>query len=320
MQDERIAAGMAGTIEPPARASHRSSKRHIALEHVAQTATALVAALDAEPPAGAVAIYHANLRRALDELVHARARTRLDLEPVKARPGDDTRDARGWKRPIATTTGYHAGRTPPNKGRRYPPDPPTVTEIFMLMRACPDTPTGRRLKVLIPFLWRTGLRISEALDVYEGDLNPAEGSVVVRRGKGGKRRIVGMDQFGWDMLRPWLKEREQYPPGPVFCVVSGPTAGRAWAYPDVSKRLRQLGRDAGLRKRIAAHQFRHALAVDLVREGHRLDLLQRQLGHSDLGITTTYLMSVSAEEVVGMSSTRRTPTMPVPDLMEVLGA
>jgi site-specific recombinase XerD len=45
-------------------------------------------------------------------------------------------------------------------------------------------------------LWRAGLRISEALALAERDLEPGRGAMLVRRGKGGRRREVGMDDWG----------------------------------------------------------------------------------------------------------------------------
>jgi site-specific recombinase XerC len=60
-------------------------------------------------------------------------------------------------------------------------------------------------------LWRAGLRISEALDLAETDLDSARGAVLVRRGKGGRRREVGMDRWAWDQLQPWLELRTRFP-------------------------------------------------------------------------------------------------------------
>jgi site-specific recombinase XerC len=52
-----------------------------------------------------------------------------------------------------------------------------------------------------------GLWIHEALAVNEADLEPRRGSVLVRRGKGERRRQVGMDDWAWEQLQPWLKVR-----------------------------------------------------------------------------------------------------------------
>jgi hypothetical protein len=53
---------------------------------------------------------------------------------------------------------------------------------------------GHRLRGLIVVLWRAGLRICEALALAETDLDPRRG-LLVRRGKGGRRREVGMDDW-----------------------------------------------------------------------------------------------------------------------------
>jgi integrase len=60
-------------------------------------------------------------------------------------------------------TGYHAGRSPRNKGMRYPADPPTVEEIVAVMRHVADDRHGWRLRAMIVMLWRAGLRVQEAL-------------------------------------------------------------------------------------------------------------------------------------------------------------
>jgi site-specific recombinase XerC len=108
----------------------------------------------------------------------------------------------------------------------YPADPPTVEEIVCVMRNVSDDPHGWRLRAMIVMLWRGGLRVQEALALSEHDLDPRRGSVLVRRGKGGRRREVGMDAWGWENLRPWLAERLELPAGPLFCVINGPTRGR----------------------------------------------------------------------------------------------
>jgi integrase len=98
-------------------------------------------------------------------------------------------DAAGHRRSPATMPGYHQGRAPRNKGLRYPADPPTIEEIVAVMRAGGDRPDGARLRALIVMLWRAGLRIGEALDLTETDLDRSRGAVLVRRGKGGLCRI-----------------------------------------------------------------------------------------------------------------------------------
>ena len=80
-------------------------------------------------------------------------------------------DAAGRRRSPATMPGFHSGRPPRNKGRRYPADPPTVEEIVAVMRRAGTTPHGLRMRGLIVVLWRAGLRIHEALALTEPDLD-----------------------------------------------------------------------------------------------------------------------------------------------------
>src|SRR5215217_1370707 len=94
-------------------------------------------------------------------------------------------DAAGRPRSPATVPGFHAGRSPRNKGQRYPADPPTVAEIVAVMRHAGSGLHAARLRALVVVLWRAGLRIHEALALGEADLDPRRGSLLVRRGKGG---------------------------------------------------------------------------------------------------------------------------------------
>ena len=137
-------------------------------------------------------------------------------------------DAAGRRRSPATLPGFHAGRPPRNKGIRYPADPPTIEEIVAVMRRAGDSVHGRRLRGLIVVLWRAGLRIHEALALAEADLDRRRGSLLVRRGKGGRRREVGMDDWGFEQLEPWPRAREQMPVGPLFCMINGRSGGRPW--------------------------------------------------------------------------------------------
>jgi integrase len=160
-------------------------------------------------------------------------------------------DAAGRRRQAVTLPGYHADRPPRNKGRRYPADPPTVEEIVAVMRTAGAGPDGVRLRALIVVLWRAGLRISEALDLAETDLDRSRGAVLVRRGNGGKRRAVGMDRWAWDQLQPWLEIRRNLPVGALLCVIHGQTAGRHWEPSAARKQLRRIAAQAGVRRRSA---------------------------------------------------------------------
>ena len=104
------------------------------------------------------------------------------------------------------------------------------------MQIAGDGLHGRRLRGLVVVLWRAGLRIDEALALREADLDRRRGSLLVRRGKGGRRREVGMDDWGWQELEPWLTARVTLPVGPLFCVINGRTRGRPWTHQRSARR------------------------------------------------------------------------------------
>jgi site-specific recombinase XerC len=214
-------------------------------------------------------------------------------------------DAAGRRRSAATMPGHRRGQPPRNKGMRYPADPPSVEEIVLVMRQAGDRPHGLRLRGLIVVMWRAGLRISEALALTESDLDLDRGAVLVRHGKGDKRREVGMDAWGWELLRPWLAYRVQMPVGRLFCVIDGRTRGRPLTTTSVRQQLRRTAVKAGVRRRFAPHQLRHAHAVEMAREGVPLNVIQRQLGHANLGITSVYLQGIDNAQIIDTVHSRR---------------
>lgn len=235
----------------------------------------------------------------------------MSTTDATAAPGAVLYDARGYRRSKATLPGHNAGLPPKNKGRTYPPSPPNATEVAKLLAACPDSLCGARHRALIALMWRTGLRISEALALDENDLDRSQGTVLVRCGKNGKRRITGMDEWGWVELERWMTRRRDLPPGAVFCVAHGPTAGRALNPTAARKAMRALCITAGVRKRVSPHQMRHAHAVDLHQHGFADHDLMRQLGHSNLVVTNVYLRSISDEHVAAKIAKRPAPVIPI---------
>ncbi|MGO9900562.1 MAG: hypothetical protein ACLP0J_12875 [Solirubrobacteraceae bacterium] len=71
----------------------------------------------------------------------------------------------------------------------------------------------------------------------------------------------------FEHLGRWREHRVQLPVGPLFRIIDGPTRGRAWPATVVRGELRELAAQAGVRRRFAPHQLRHAHAVELARRG-----------------------------------------------------
>src|SRR4051812_43333144 len=94
----------------------------------------------------------------------------------------------------AAQPGHHAGRRPANAGRRFPVEILKPGEISAILEACsPTSSTGIRNRALITVLYRTGVRLAEALALFEKDIDLGSGTLAVLQGKGGRRRTVGLD-------------------------------------------------------------------------------------------------------------------------------
>ena len=158
-------------------------------------------------------------------------------------------DVAGRRRSPATMPGYHAGRPPRNKGMQYPADPPTVDEIVAVMRHTGENRHGWRLRAIIVVLWRAGLRVQEALALTEHDLDPRRGSLLVRT-RQGRPSPRGRDgRVGLGTGAPMAYRPRRAPPGPLFCIIDGPTRGRPWSGASVRREFRAVAARAGVRRR-----------------------------------------------------------------------
>src|SRR4029453_4641632 len=186
-------------------------------------------------------------------------------------------------------------RRPANKGQRYPAEVLTADEVRALITACSNcAPTGVRNRALLVLLYHAGCRISEALRLLPKGLDRAAGTVTVLRGKGGTRRTIGLDPGAFAVVERWLDVRAKRGIGgraPIICTLQGKPGGAAYvrtllprrpppAAPYVLTLMPRLARRAGIEKRVHAHGLRHTHAAELALEGHPMNLIQAQLGHT----------------------------------------
>ena len=94
---------------------------------------------------------------------------------------------------------------------------------------------------------------------------------------------------GREQLGCWLTQRLELPPGPLFCIIAGQTRG-PWPQTGVRSQLGASPSGSGCAEGSLLTQLRHAHAVDMAPEGVPLNVIQRQLGHTNLGVTSTYLL------------------------------
>ena len=92
-------------------------------------------------------------------------------------------------------------------------------------------------------------------------------------------------------------------------MIHGPTTGRHWEASAARKQPKHAAALAGVRRRLAPPQLRHAHAIEMAHEGIPLVVIQRQLGHANLGITSTYLQGIDSSEIIDTVQARPAPTI-----------
>lgn len=216
----------------------------------------------------------------------------------------------GRPRNKITLPGHGAGIKPPNTGLTFPPEPLTAAEVLRMLDACAVTKAGVRNRALIALLWRTGLRVSEALDLRPHHIDFAAKRVTVLHGKGDKRRTVGIDVGALLAVQSWLLERATLgvkPTAPLFCTIQRPGIGGLMHDAYIRAFLHKLGELVRIEKRVHPHGFRHTLACDLIREGFSITDVQNQLGHSSPATTAIYLRGLGADEAFERVAAREWP-------------
>ena len=141
----------------------------------------------------------------------------------------------------------------------------------------------RRHRVLLTTIYATGLRVSEAVHLGVADIDSAQMTIRVARGKGNKQRLVPLSPALLQELREWWREHRN--PQWLF---PGNRPGRPLNTSSVQIACRQAVDRAGLPPRVTAHTLRHTFATELLEAGIDLLTIQKILGHADLKTTLIY--------------------------------
>lgn len=153
-----------------------------------------------------------------------------------------------------------------------------------------DSACSYKSKIIIQFLYSTGLRLSELIKLKIGDLEIKEKIGWVRKGKGNKDRMFFLSERIIKELENYmltLESDEQY----LFPGQKGYVSPR-----NVQKVLENAAKKAGLKKKVHPHMLRHCFATHLLDAGVDIRKIQELLGHANLQTTQIYT-SVSKEEL-----------------------
>jgi len=142
---------------------------------------------------------------------------------------------------------------------------------------------GLRDRAVVLLLLNSGLRISELCDLSINDveLSDRKGKLIVRQGKGSKKREVPLNGPAREALKNWMKVRAKG--DAIFEGKRGDRLSPSGAY----RRLAELARRADI-KGVSPHTLRHSFGKNLIDAGVGLERVAALLGHSNLNTTRIY--------------------------------
>jgi len=167
-------------------------------------------------------------------------------------------------------------RLAPRRGRRLP-DAPRRGDVEKELAALEgEGPLALRNRALVELVYSAGLRSAEAVGLDLADVDFEQEHVHVRRGKGGKDRVVPLGEEAAHWIARYLREARP-----------GLAHGAADAL-FLSANGRRL--DTSTLRRLVPHphRLRHAFATHLLEGGADLRTIQELLGHSSLSTTQVY--------------------------------
>ena len=169
------------------------------------------------------------------------------------------------------------------------PEVLSTAEVDLLEQAIDLTKwEGHRNRAIIEVLFSCGLRVSELTNLKLSNLYVDEQYIRVM-GKGSKERLVPISPRALDELNYWFADRNEMKIKPgeedyVFLNRRGHHLTRTM----ILIMIKRYALEAGIKKTISPHTFRHSFATSLLEGGADLRAIQAMLGHESIGTTEIY--------------------------------
>lgn len=170
-----------------------------------------------------------------------------------------------------------------SKNKRIPEPLNSYEQLSLLRQPNPRAPTGLRNLCIICLMLKTGMRVSEVINLRCSDLDWEKGRICIRESGAARERTLLLDQADLMLLKSWLGTK------PVdselfFTTLDG--SGLKDRY--IREMIKRLARKAGINKDVYPHLLRYTFAVDFIRETRDIKLLQEAMGHREASATQIY--------------------------------
>lgn len=190
---------------------------------------------------------------------------------------------------IVKNSAFNAVKAP--KSEKKLPTVLTKDEIRKLLNVFENP----KHKLLVEFMYSSGLRVSECVSLKIDDLDFSEKMGKIKHGKGNKERYIILSDNLIQHLNEYLKikkDNSQY----IFSVKNRPITTR-----QAQKVVKEAAKKAGIKKRVFCHALRSSFATHLLEAGTDIRVIQELLGHSNLSTTQIYT-KVSTQQLKKVKS------------------
>jgi len=140
-----------------------------------------------------------------------------------------------------------------------------------------------KVKAIIAVLYSAGLRLAECASLKVSDIDSKRMVIRVERGKGSKDRYAVLAQRTLSVLREYYKSCR-----PQQWLFENRSKDKPISHRRIHDYIRNMSREAGVKKHVTAHILRHSFATHLLEAGQPLAVIQELLGHASIKTTTMY--------------------------------
>ena len=168
---------------------------------------------------------------------------------------------------------------------------PSEEDIIKLLRAeCLRKSDTQKFRLIVILLLDTGLRVTEASSIRKTNINFSRLEIKVL-GKGRKERIVPISPLTASFLKAWIERNGQ---SPWLFPANNPLG--FWDNVSIEKMMKRACKRYGI-KPITPHALRHYFATHNLKNGARLEVVSRILGHASIAITADIYVHVDREDI-----------------------
>lgn len=165
-------------------------------------------------------------------------------------------------------------------------------EIKQMMRVVDvSTKHGFRNRLIIAMLYATGMRVSELVNLKLSDINYKEEYLDII-GKGNKERFIPIDKKVLNDLKVYINKYrvlQKVKEEDKNYVFLSEKRGERLTRQFIFKMLREVASQAGIKKTVHPHIFRHSFATEMIRAGANLVAVKEILGHTSIASTEIYI-------------------------------